>query len=209
MKLYTVYPTKLDFSFIKNCFESEEEREVYIEKVLGRGYKDFDKSMILCKTHEPPELPSLEGYSVEHQALIREQLICDWKQEISSFGWVSYENAKVVERGKDKFAVIGDQAFLLDPEGELNYDDDFKAEVIPVIINGEMIMQLPDEGSSGFLYLMKINKIRGKAYENPEWRTTYRSLSWIYAKELEMTNAQITQNIIEEIEQGKTPLTGF
>jgi hypothetical protein len=108
-------------------------------------------------------------------------------------------------RSGQLFGVFGQMAFALlcmrlEEEGTVY-------EYLPVIHNGHVIGEFPDEGRCGVLHLMRCLKRRG--VEQPgKWLMTFMSGGYLDTSELNMSAAAIAERIAEEVDAGLTPLTG-
>ena len=109
----------------------------------------------------------------------------------------------MVTRGNDRFAVFGGIAYQLLPF-DFVHEGDVRFDYIPAIVNGRMLYECPDEGKSGILYLYRKTKngIPG------EWFTSFSSAAgWLWTNELELTNEQIEDIIVDEIDSGMNVIT--
>jgi hypothetical protein len=148
---------------------------------------------------------AMTKYTEEQQSLINQAL----ENQDTLNGFVTYEESeRIVERSSgQKFGVFGCHAYEL---FEQTIDDEeFHIEYIPVIIDGKAFGKFPDEGKSGILHLYRISKSRGKVEEDLVWSVGYLSCGWLRTQELEMSAAQILENISAEIDAGATHLTGY
>jgi hypothetical protein len=147
----------------------------------------------------------MKNYTEEQLALIRSKI----ENQDTLNGFVTYENSEriVTRLSGQVFAVFGCYAYEL---FEQTIDDEeCHIEYISVVINGAAFGEFPDEGKSGILHLYLISKSRGKFIENPAWSAGYLSCGWLRTQELEMSAAQIIENISAEIDAGATHLTGY
>ena len=120
-------------------------------------------------------------------------------------GFVSYEwSTSVINRGKQTFAVFGCMAYDVS-KMKFNYDK----TCIPgtgklcVSLNGRYLAQFPDEGQSGIMGLYVLDRKGKKIVSDP----TFVPCGWLHAEELKLTNTEVEQNIIDDIEAGKNVFT--
>jgi len=144
-------------------------------------------------------------YTEEQQALIRSEI----ENQDTLNGFVAYEQSEriVVRSNGQKFGVFGHIAYELFEQ--IIDNEEAHIEYITVIIDGKAFGEFPDEGKSGILHLFRISKCRGKAEANPVWSAGYLSCGWLRTQELELSAAEIFENISAEIDAGATHLTGF
>lgn len=114
----------------------------------------------------------------------------------------------LAQRGKQLFAVFGGTAYSLFSGEVIDTDDDSRFEWVPVLVDGHLIAEFPEEGRSGVLHLMRLTRRRGREVENPKWFASYLSGGWLNASELNQSNQQIIDNIADEVDDGLTPITG-
>lgn len=117
-------------------------------------------------------------------------------------GFLSYEWSQgIVLRGDRRFAAFDVIAMeVLDAHSvtgdAVSFDD------VPVLIDGKMLLQSPDEGNIGILYLRRITMLKGKP-QSGEWYPCYVNTGWLWTKELGLSNEEIRSNIEDEIAQGR------
>jgi hypothetical protein len=158
------------------------------------------------ETTKPTKLPFPTTYTPEQEAAIREALLgikpghdrrtgCDYDREGVLFQ----------RRSGQLFGVFGQMAFellcmRLEEEGTVY-------EYLPVIHNGHVIGEFPDEGRCGVLHLIRCLKRKG--IEQPgRWSATFMSGGYLDTEELNMKACEIAERIAEEVDAGLTPLTG-
>lgn len=105
-----------------------------------------------------------------------------------------YESDLIVTRGKQQFALFKSTAYQLCRRS----DEDLL--VTPVVINGKIWGQFPNEGSSGVLHLFYRK-------DRKRWGTCFTHGGWLRKEELKLTNEEISRNITEEILAGNNVLT--
>lgn len=122
--------------------------------------------------------------------------------------FVEYSRSdRIVQRGAQTFAVFGSIAReLLAFDRADNGADCF--EYLPLVVDGQMIEQCPDEGATRVAYLMRCLRRRGQDVATPEWVATWIQLGWLYTRELELSAEQVAENIEHEIDQGACHITG-
>lgn len=131
---------------------------------------------------------------------IMRQKINERIQEISESrsacnGFVYYdESSKIVLRKKEQFAIFGSIAY------KLNRLHNEECLILPVILKGKVWGEFPEEGSSGLLHVF-YNK------EKERWCCFYMSCGWLHTDELEITNQEIVNNIVDEIDGGANVFT--
>lgn len=102
------------------------------------------------------------------------------------------------------FGVFGTTAYQLFT-GEFD-DDGVKVTWCPLLIDGNLVHESPEEGQSGTAHLLFIENPNRKY--RPKWFVSFLQCGWIRTSELEQSNAGILENIADEIDRGETPLTG-
>lgn len=127
---------------------------------------------------------------------------------VSSRGIEYAWSDRLVERNGQMFAVFGGTARELLRFANLDDEDNGGAhfDYLPVVVNGRMLEECPDEGNSGVLYLMRCTKRRGQLRAG-SWMACYMGMGWLHTSELELTNEQITEHLVTEIEDGQNVLT--
>ena len=117
-------------------------------------------------------------------------------------GFCSYEwSDKVIQRNKQTFACFGDIAY--DVSKLKFYDSPKGTGRLCVPIKGRYLAEFPDEGQSGIMGLYIVD-VRGKIKKSSP---TFVTCGWVHTKELNLTNQEIKDNIIEDIERGENVLT--
>lgn len=138
-------------------------------------------------------------YTEEQQRIIDAALA---KTSDDLNGFLTYEwSTEIVQRGKQTFALFGRIAREVMAAGSYCYDD-ISFDDVPVVVDGRMLLQDPDEGQSGVLYLRRITTLHGKPYSG-EWYATYVPTAWLWATELKLSDEAIMENIEAEIDEGR------
>jgi hypothetical protein len=120
-------------------------------------------------------------------------------------GFVSYEwSDRVIVRGKQTFAVFGNVAYDVS-KMKFTFDNTCVPGTgkLCVSIKGRYLAQFPDEGQSGIMGSYVLNR-NGK---NKVCGPTFVSCGWLHTEELGLTNAEITQNILEDVARGENVFT--
>ncbi len=112
------------------------------------------------------------------------------KQYFAYDDYQAFDITETIMHCADDDTVMFQSPFILYPDG----------------INPSLAFAWPDEGSAGGLAsVVYVDKPKRKAYAPKVGFSKYR---YIYTSELNLTASQITQNIIDEVARGETPLTG-
>jgi len=126
-------------------------------------------------------------------------------------GFCSYEWSKrVVQRGKQTFAVFGSTAYDV---SKIKFTSDCSPECNPgngslcVPIKGRYLAEFPDEGRDGIMGCYIIPDRRGDKGKNKLTSPSFVSCGWLYTEELELSKAEILNNIIEDVEAGENVFT--
>lgn len=124
--------------------------------------------------------------------------------------FVSYEKTTTfIAHGEQQFAIFGTMAYELLCKRVHSKGTDSIVEYTPAIdAAGCATAQFPDEGRSGILHVMKFLRLNGKDLIDPKISVTYIECGWINESEISLTNAQIADNIANEIDAGATYITG-
>lgn len=113
-------------------------------------------------------------------------------------------SGRVVKRGKQAFAVFGSVAYDV---SKMKFDVDESCRPgmgrLCVSINGRFLGAFPDEGNSGIMGLYIVNR-RGK---NVMSDPTFVRCGWVYTEELGLSADEISENITDEILEGKNVIT--
>ena len=121
--------------------------------------------------------------------------------------FVDYDKTtEIRQRGQKLFGVFGSTAYELH-SGRFDNGDGGFAEWEPLLVNSALILESPDEGRSGVAHLIRITNPR----RNPNtcvWCAQFLPCGWLHTDELNRSDAQILGNIIDEVDDGQTPLTG-
>lgn len=152
-------------------------------------------------TWSPEKLLAID-YTPEQQAAIAAAL-AEIEADTSGFCYYSRSD-RIIQRNAQTFAVFGDVAHTL-LDYAVDEDDGDRFEYLPVIIDGQMIHESPEEGCSGLLYLSRWTRRRGQPFDG-SWSGWYRSNGWLYTHELEQSNAEVAERIMDEISFGDTYL---
>jgi hypothetical protein len=153
----------------------------------------------------PVSIPDADGVDAETAILIADSIFGYLGDELADSSCSTQWSDAIVTRGKQRFAVFGGMAYELlrfDTAGE----DGTEFEYRPVFCGGKMFRMDPDEGSGGMLYLMR-RTMKNNIPENGEWTTSLLQGGWLNTEELDMTNDQIMENIVDEIDRGENVLT--
>lgn len=143
------------------------------------------------------------SYSDEQMAVI-EAAIEETKDTHN--GFIEYHwSDRIVKRGNQIFAVFPWDAREAIIES-MQKDDGDKLEILPVVVNGKMLLELPDEGRVGMAHLYRLLDERGNIKIN--WWVGFSGVGWLRVEELELPNNQIAQNIFDEIDAGANHFTG-
>jgi len=121
-----------------------------------------------------------------------------------SDGFIEFEwSDRVVKRGAQVFAVFGHIAYdVTKMRFETPAGDDpghRGCGRICVPIDGRYFAGFPDEGTCGVMGCYIVNRKGVNQFVGPAFVTC----GWLHTKELELTNQQIAENIVEDIEAGK------
>jgi hypothetical protein len=119
-------------------------------------------------------------------------------------GFCSYEwSNRVIVRGKQTFAVFGELAYDVTKQ-KFTVDNQLPGTgKLCVAINGKYLAQFPDEGQSGIMGMYIISRNGKKIKSEP----TFVPCGWLYTSELDLTNAEIAENIIDDVIDGKNVFT--
>lgn len=141
-------------------------------------------------------------YDAQAQAVIDEAVKC---LKENTDRWLSYQwTEKLVKRGTQIFAVFPFDAREV-ITGVLSDDNGLAFEYRPMVVDGKMVIELPDEGRCGVAHL--IRRI-GKDGTISPWHVSYISCGWLRIDELQLPARQIAENIANEIDAGASCLTG-
>ncbi|WP_347990028.1 hypothetical protein [Methylomonas sp. AM2-LC] len=164
----------------------------------------IDRVMSIIKRAQP----GIDYVRSQESLAAMEKKFSEMKQN-SFFG--TDKITKFVKKGKQDFACDGYHAYDISPVIIYNANDDVVMLKYPCYLWDEVNQckyipaAWPDEGSSGGLgAITYIDNGKG-------WKpmASFSKFRFIYTHELELSAAQITENIITEIERGETPLTGL
>lgn len=145
---------------------------------------------------EYPELPHNTEILIKSE-LIKERMFL---QDNNLGNIIESTRLQPYNNGKQLFAVMGATAYevqnlIIEENGE-------KFAWRPALLNGVAFRSFLDEGKNGTLHWFFSDK-------NSEWKLMWFSAcGWIYTSELEQSSNEILTHIIEEINVGKTPITG-
>lgn len=101
----------------------------------------------------------------------------------------------------EEFALFHNSAYKLNTHVGME-DEGFLST--PLLIGGKAVQVCPDEGSTGILVKCRIKDRRTGALR---WHVSFHRRGWIYKDELNMTNAEILTNMVQEVEDGKNVFT--
>lgn len=155
-----------------------------------------------------------ENFSVNYddeQLLAIANGLKEW-EKLKSCRWMfTSNNSRIFNKGNQTFVQFdGTTAYELLPFRTLHDEDTVNGssfEYVPIIVDGKMFSQFPEEGSGGILYLMRCLRRRGKWLDSPSWAVTDMSLGWIRGSEIESTGIEIFENIVAEIESGENVIS--
>ena len=117
-------------------------------------------------------------------------------------------SSRLVQRGSQLFAVFGSQAYELHRAARIEDPQSGGVfEYLPLLIDGRTLLEQSDY-SSGIATFMRCVQLRGEPYDGA-WMVTYLNTGWIRTDELQMTNAQISERIADEIDRGANHITGI
>lgn len=146
-------------------------------------------------------------YTPEQLAAIDAAIVKANAEQIKTAGWVSYDwSDRLAERGADQFAVFGDTAYHLSIPPRIE-DPGAAFDYIPVVLDGRMFREYPDEGRVGLLYLLRCARYGKKLYPENPWQATFLATRWLFTSELELSNEEIAEHIAAEIDAGENVLT--
>jgi hypothetical protein len=127
-------------------------------------------------------------------------------EEIKNSSYLNIEPCEIVKRGNEQFAISEEIAYLLF-DGKIDEDGNV-VKFQPVIIDDRAFFVYPhDEGKCGVLHWQLWETRKGKPWK--KIFVSHFSCRWIRKEELNLSNSEIRQNIINEVAAGKTPLTGI
>lgn len=141
----------------------------------------------------------MNEYTEEQKALLTAALAEAKAEAAASKGWLRLvKSTAIVQRGEQTFAVFGNgrRGIARDVTG---WDDDESTGTVG-IVDGHAWEQVPDEGQCGVLMLV-LDKHRNR------WIACWPPLRWLWASELNLTDAEIAERIVGEIEAGANVLT--
>jgi len=118
-------------------------------------------------------------------------------------GFCSYEwSDRIVARGFQLFAIFGDLAYDV-TKLKFNYDETCVPGTgkLCVPVGGRYLAQFPDEARSGIMGMYIVHDRRKGV--NVKSDPTFVPCGWLYTEELKLTNEEINQNIVEDIENGE------
>lgn len=128
------------------------------------------------------------------------QFAAEQKNGFCEYVW----SDKTVKRGKQTFAIFGNTAYDVS-KMKFNYDETCVPGTgkLCVPINGKFLAEFPDEGKSGIMGMYIISRNGKKIWTEP----CFVPCGWLYTEELKLTNNEILQNMIDEIDAGKNVFT--
>lgn len=112
-------------------------------------------------------------------------------------------STKTVKRGKQIFAIFGSIAYDVTKLKFYPKSDIKGTGRLCISIKGNYFAQFCNEGESGILGMYIISR-KGKIVKV---FPTFVCCSWIYTSELQLTNEEIEENIINDIAEGKNVIT--
>jgi hypothetical protein len=147
----------------------------------------------------------LINYTPEQQSAVDKAIAATSK---TADGFLSYAwSDRIVQRGSQTLAVFGHMARVLLDAPDATDDLGNRFEYVPLVVDGRMLEEVPEEGRDGMAYLMRMTHRRGEPIDSA-WSVAYLNAGWIRTVELAATNAEIVENITQEAARGETPLTG-
>lgn len=126
-------------------------------------------------------------------------------EECKDDGFLSYEwSERIIVRGNQTFAIFGDTAYDVSKQ-KFNYDKTCIAGSgkLCVPIKGKYLAEFPDEGRSGIMGLCIVTR-KGK---NIRTEPMFVPCGWLHTEELKLTNEEILDNIIDDVERGENVFT--
>lgn len=135
------------------------------------------------------------------------QLALNEIDALRKLSFVNVDECEIVQRGNERYALWCTHAYLLhDPENVID-DEGNRLRFEPVIIDNKAFFVAPDEGKCGVLHWHLWEQRRGKPCDNVF--VSALNCRWMRQDELNLSNEEIFEHIVEEVEQGETPLTGL
>lgn len=122
-------------------------------------------------------------------------------------GFCDYEwSSRIVVRRRQTFAIFGDFAYDVSRQSFEGLDGPgtHRGEgKICVPVNGRYFLESPDEGSTGIMGCYVLHR-RGKTIITDP---SFVPCGWLYTSEINLTNNEIFQNMIDEIADGENVFT--
>lgn len=138
----------------------------------------------------PPILPDDEAARLAADELERAR-----ERAARSRGFLTISGSdRIVERGPQRFAVFGPVAHELaewsttDAEGRI-------LAARPAIVDGRAWLEAPDEGRPGLMHYLYVAK-------HEAWTVSFLHTGWLWARELELSNAEIAGRIEDDVARG-------
>lgn len=148
----------------------------------------------------------MSDYTPAQQTVIDAAIAAANATQKKTNDWVQYDwSDRLHTRGADQFAIFGKTAYHLRLPPVIE-DQSATFEYIPVIIDGRVFREYPEEGRVGMLYLMRCTRRKGVSVEGP-WIAAFLAARWLHTSELEQSNAEIAEHIAAEIDAGENVLT--
>jgi hypothetical protein len=111
-------------------------------------------------------------------------------------GFCAYKwSDRIVIRRKQTFAVFGDIAYDV---SKMKFDGPGTGKIC-VPVHGQFLAQFPDEGATGIMGCYILHHKNQNTFVGP----SFVPCGWLHTEELNLTNKEIQNNIIENIAQGK------
>lgn len=112
-------------------------------------------------------------------------------------GWLEYEwSERIVQRGTQIFGVFSFDAREVMNETSKCPKSGLPVEYMPVVIDGKMLIEFPDEGRVGVAHVVSRQMPDGSV----KCVAGFIGCGWIRHSELDLPAAQIAENILREID---------
>jgi hypothetical protein len=148
--------------------------------------------------------PNDQGYTLaELQTLTytddQQQAIAEALSEATSCQGVTYTwSHQLVACGRQIWAVFGGVARELFTFRVVE-EEGTRFEYLPVVIEGRMLQEWPDEGPPGLLYLVRCTVRRGQPQAG-HWLPTYLCVGSLWIDGPNLTNQELADRLIGELE---------
>lgn len=77
-----------------------------------------------------------------------------------------------------------------------------QVEYVPLLVNGKMLREVPDEGKVGIAYLMRFTHWKGVERPGGNWLVGFMKLGWLHKDEIQMPKDQILNKLQSEVSLG-------